>query len=658
MIGIDPEVASTEKDCIPPNGGEDHSSALPVAPLDSSARKVKPDAVIQKLVEIRRSIVESGLFSTRLFLLAMPIMGMAIQCGLFLFGKTCSPFPMWISFLVFSALALLIHWKMLARFWGLVFLGVLLTAYTFPYCRFVDPDSYHVPMQVLLREGWNPVFDSTLEKFGAIVNRSSLLDYHTLFLPKTVALCGALVARSTGLWIAGSFLGYLLFFVLFKTAFVFAKAKWNLNAGICWLFALSVSFSFHFAAWPTMPAALLDGFLDSYTYSAMMISLFSLLLYLQQRKLHDLVLAVAASAICSTLKTTGLINCVLLWGLFGLYSWKHKETYWGIFVLALLVAWIGMSPLVTSWIQYGSPFYPTMSFDPNIEPVDITSDFIANADGERMGYVARFVYAWISPDLAAKACAIYYRKPDFNPDFYVPFGVDGFGKPFNFLFCLSIVLLISAKKDFVSIACCYILVTLVLCPVKYIGYVRYFPQAWAVAPLAVFQFCSCPPAWLANRQKLKRVVSSCFYLGVCVVSAFLMLLCASYQIRQLIMEGKRQKLLASFQKAGVLVEIPQNSKSAFTVSSRLACENVRCYYSFNERKVDFKDTDSYPHYKQYFQDYWSSIDEYQLNKNPSRILKLLDIFKFFPHPLMYRSPNAQGAPVPAKTPPDNQDQPE
>ena len=654
MVGNEPKTEPAERafvDCT----GEDHDSVLPVDGIKTFVQNFKWDLVRKGVGRISQTIAGSGLFSTSLLLLAMPMFGVFIQIGLFLFGKTCSPYPMWISFLVFSILAALNHWKTLAKFWSLVFLALLLASYTFSD-RGNDAELYHIPMQILLRDGWNPVFDSTLQKISAIVDPSKIFVYHTLFLPKTVALCGTLVAQATGLWIASSFLGYLLLFVLFRTSFVFAEKNWNCKKGSCLLFAVAVSFCPQFVT-------LLDGLVDYHVYSSLMITIFSLVLYLQHRRMHDFILAIAATVICSTIKSTGLINCILLWGMFWLCSWKCRETYWGILAVMLLVAWIGMSPWVTSWIQYGSPFYPLMTFDPRITPVDITDDFFSNADGERMGYLARFVYAWISPKLATKACALYYHKPDFCPDFnlQVTRSVGGFGIFLNLFFCCSLLLLLLARKNLVSFLCLFILATLVSCPVKYIGYERYFPQICAVVPLGIYQFCFSPPAWLKKKDKLKRILHCTLFFVLLLPTISSCLFIAAYQTRNMILESKRQDLLLSYRKDGIVFEIPQNTHKAFALSQRLICGNVD--YSFSRQTMDmhnFKfgwhkylhfEDDSFPQFKQYSLDTWDTMLEYEFRNNPASFLhfKWLDIFRFFPHPLFYRKADILKSPESGKT---------
>ena len=593
----------------------------------------------EKVRGARQALVDSNLLSMQILLLAMPLFGIMIQCALFLFGKTCSPFPMWFSFLLFSLLALQIHWKCLLKFWGLVFLALLLTAYTFSYTH-IDAECYHIPMQMLLKEGWNPVFDSTIEKLGTIADTSTFWDKHTLFLPKTVALCGALVSLASGLWIADSFLGYILFFVLFLTSYDFAKRTWGCNFFCSILFAAALSIK------PKYADYLFSGLIDFHAYSALATAFLALFLYYQHFRIHDFVLAILATAISSTIKTTGLINCILLWGLFAVLLWERKEVYLGILSITILVAWIGISPLVTSWIQYGSPFYPSMTFDPRTVPINITADFTANGDGEQMGYVARFVYAWVSPALAKKACALYYCKPDFNPIFPMGDGksVNGL-RSMNILLWGSIVLMMLAKKNWTIPACLYILMTLVIYPLKYIGYIRYFPQVWVVIPLGIYQFCFCPSPWLTKRKRLKKISQYCLLSFLLVLSGVSVIKTLVFQTSYIMAEGNRQNLLASIRESGEVFVLPLNSEKRLMLSRRLACEDV--YYEFSQQLLDwdhFEEDVLFPFYIQYYTEFW----RVRFSNDPRRFLhisKWHDIIKHFPHPLFHSPSKTPDAPL-------------
>ena len=578
----------------------------------------------------RTLLVDSNIISTRLMILAMPMLGLVIQCLLFLFGHNCSPFPIWISFFCLSLLAFFLHWRCLLKFWVLIGLGLFLTAFTFSYSDY-DSEVYHIPMQLLLREGWNPIFDSTIEKFNDIVDASSLSVHHTLFLPKTSALCGALVSQATGLWIADSFLGYMLLFSLLNTSYLFAQRIWNCHRFASLIFAIMITFT-------TKVTTMLCGQVDYAMYASLLIALLSLALYSLDFKTHDYILAILASVICCTIKTTGLVSCALLWGIFALCYCNRKETYIGILSMALLVILVGMAPLATAWIQYGSPFYPSMTFNPKITPVDITGDFTANADGEKMGYVARIVYAWVSPRLASKACSIYYHQSNFNPVFNVLHGVNGLGTFLNLILCGSILLLILAPKNIVSWICLFILISANFSPLKYIGYARYFPQVWAVIPLGFYQFINHKPSWLGKISRFHHCIDYTLYFILISLSLSSMLKICTYQAGSMIIEGHRQQLLSQIKSDNTIFLLPANTRRGYTLSRRLASEHIN--FEISQLKMDmehFEEDTLFPCFKNYYMTTWKCNKEYAVGNGVSSIMrfKWTHIFKYFPHPVLY-----------------------
>lgn len=583
----------------------------------------------------RKDLLDYNLFSVRMLILAMPLFAMALQCCLFLVGRVCSPYPMWISFFSIGLMALCLDWKLSLKYSALVIMGVILTSFTFSY---IEPDSeaYHFPMQFLLREGWNPVFDSSIQKFNTIVEPTSLNFNHTLFLPKTTALCGALVAKATGLWLADSFLGYMLFFSLLGVSFDFAQRSWNCGKYSCLLFSLAVTFT-------TKITTLMTGYVDFLVYASLIIAAFSLCLYAQHQKRHDLIMAIISTVICGTAKTTGLVNCTILWIFFGVYSWRNKEIYIGILCIIILIALIGISPLVTSWIQYGSPLYPSQTFDSKINIIDITNDFTANEDGARMGYIARSVYAWVSPTLAVKACSLYYHKNDFSPVFNVVGGVGGLGTSLNLLMCSCVVLLVLSRKNLISLLCVFLLLTLIVYPLKYLGYARYFPQVWAIIPLGVYQFLYNGPTWSSRFQIFKRVISYGYLLVLTSLTAMSILRTCAFQLRCMIIEGHRQQTLVDFKEKNVCFVIPRNCTwRKFTLSKRLECCSIP--YLFGDQDIDFdniRNDTSFPCFSKYYCELWSLFDEYRACDSPSSLLrfKWLDVFRFFPHPLVYSKRN-------------------
>lgn len=155
--------------------------------------------------------------------------------------------------------------------------------------------------------------------------------------------------------------------------------------------------------------------------------------------------------------------------------------------------------------------------------------------------------------------------------------------------------------------------------------------------------------------------------GLCYVLLFILCVLVSafcfrvfaFQIRCFILEGRRQNLLAEFKKEGSVFLIPENATRGFTTSRRLVCENID--FSFSHRKMDmdhFEEDTLFPHFKEYYLDYWQSDTEYPVCNTPSAIrrFKWLDVFRYFPHPLFYRKPNISESSAQDLKTLDNQEQ--
>ena len=505
----------------------------------------------------------SELASVELLLTTTLLLGLLTCSAGFFFGLPCSPTYLWGSFIFVTFLAGYHSWQRLATFIFCTLCLLFLTAYTFSYTG-TDAGAYHVPMQRLLAGGWNPIFTSSIEEFQTYVaNMGKLSPYHTLFLPKTTALCGALISLSTRLWCADAFLGYTLILLLFATAQRFAFHHWTNNTFACIIFALALTSS-------TKVTSFLAGQVDYTAYAALLSATLALPLWLKSKSPRDLVTFGIGLVFCMTSKSTGFI-CGIILLLAGLILTYRNSQYWWLCVTTLLVVIvIGASPLLTAWIQYGSPFYPSMTFDPNIAPIDITNDFIGNPDGERMGYIARIVYAWFSQTLAIKGCAWFYNSPTFSPEFYVAGGVGGLGTIFRLSFCLSIVALLLSKKNAVFWIALFILVSSNLAPLKYLGYNRYFPQMWALPFLAFFNVLYAPTYALPLKwQKTMRLAAA---VALIVFISPILLRTLAYQTRQIILEAERQITLSTIHER--TVQLSPNDDT-FTVRQRLLANGIQ-----------------------------------------------------------------------------------
>ncbi len=501
---------------------------------------------------IRQKWRNSCVARMEILLLGALALGLFISCVGFFFGKPCSREPMMIGFTCAFLGAWLHSWQNATKFVLLAGIILMATALTFSYVG-TDAITYHYPMQRLLMEGWNPVFQSSIERFRGLPVDGTLSLYHTLFLPKVSALCGALISCMTGLFSGDAFLGYVLIFALWRVSSRFAVIEWNCSRWASHAFAMMITFS-------SKITSFLAGQVDYTAYAAFVIGLFAFLTWRKSRMLCDLILSALGLSFAMLAKSTGM-TCGVVAIVIGCVWMRKSVAYYRMLVaIAIFVLIVGASPLLTAWIQYGSPFYPSMTFDPNVQVVDITSDFVGNVDGESMGYLSRIVYAWFSKSLAVKGCALWLGRPDFAPEFHVCSGVDGFGAWFRLLMFGSVVAFACSRKNEVFYLALFIFFSANFAPLKYIGYGRYFSQIWIVPFLAVFNLMYVPlPGLMSMMRRMRFVV---IMGGLLLVSCFAARTLA-YQGRSWAIEIERQRRFESLKEKSVEWRLPLTATYTF-----------------------------------------------------------------------------------------------
>ena len=226
-----------------------------------------------------------------------------------------------------------------------------------------------------------------------------------------------------------------------------------------------------------------------------------------------------------------------------------------------------------------------MTFDPNVAVMDVTNDFVSNADGSRMGYLARIVYAWVSKPLAVKACAWYYGQPGFSPSFYVFGGVGGYGYVFGVLLAMSLLACILSKRNVVTAMIVLVFVTANFAPLKYIGYSRYFLQIRLIPILAAFNLLAFPNALcLRLGAAFHRAASSAFVLVVAGCCFLLILRSASGGLRLLATESVRQAELRRMAAESRVWKIPAEACGRYALRKVAGFNGVdlRCEGDFPE----------------------------------------------------------------------------
>ena len=508
----------------------------------------------------------SGLDASKAVVLAL-LVGMVLQGLLFICGVSCSGWPMRASFLGVAAGLAVCDRKVLIRFAVLCCMLMLFTAFTFPY-SVADAQSCHFPMQDLIRNGWNPLYAATPEALAPFERGLSLARSHILFMPKAAALCGALVASATGLFAGDAFLQYAMLAAMSVEAYAFARRLFGLHVVPSVVFAFALTST-------TKITGIMAGYVDCLVYAEVIGLLLSGALYLNEGKIGDLLLFACSLALAAATKPNALAVAIMAFLLFAALLRKDRSFWKAAAFAGVVFLIIGASPYITSAVNYASPFYPAHSFSTRHPTMDLTADFLCNEDGAMMGRLSRFVYAWISPELATKACAISCGKPGFHPVFAVSTGVAGMGGAFRILFLVGIAAMLVSRKNIVTLLCAFLIVTTVVTPLKYIGYARYFPWVWAMPFLALFNLAAHACRWERFRISA-TVVRVVVFSASAAVATLAFARTLAYCGRCFAFESRRQAEIEGMSRQSRQWRMDVEADYAYTLVRRLEVAGIAC----------------------------------------------------------------------------------
>ncbi len=373
--------------------------------------------------------------------------------------------------------------------------GIILTV------GWMDTMVYHLPAIRMMIEGWNPVWQGTGEKIAEAMelNPWHMCLWHVISMTKTTWMFSAAAYFFTGTPLN-------LLFPLFPFLFIATTAQllrfMRNTPSIAKIIAIIL-------LWTITPSSTF-----SIADTAIALGAISLLCgigcFIRERRTHWLSLIVSSFWLM-TAKPTGLWTAFVFWVCFSLYLlWMQRAEFKRSLLkligvaslLTFLLCITCASPYLSSWFNYGHPFYPKYTVDEERFPIhNFTADFnMRNDDAKQMGHIGYFVNAYISETLAHK-----YYKWKLNKDTFAPRqstwsqgGDNGFdsGSPTSPKFRLIIsltflfILLFGHKPE--RILGGMMLLACLALPTTMIGYVRYTPWITFVQLLAVCTIASIP----------------------------------------------------------------------------------------------------------------------------------------------------------------------
>ena len=421
-------------------------------------------------------------------LLIFPTAVVMLASAVFVFGGRCAAWQWWLASAVAVASG---FWRRTARDGvrtGLIFLSWMAVAWV--GCglavapNWFDESVYHIPAVRMLADGWNPLVDRTPE---AVLHAAGLdvgdcrID-HIVFLPKIVWVFDA---------VAFHFTGDLLNPMVPIMWFLFPAVVLHV-----WRAMEGTHVVWKFLAVPLLYCLLFNSayLIDSVVALAAIGLFLSFEEVLSDRRTDVLSLA-AYSFWMMGAKTNGLFHGGLFWAVFLVFAlWRKKlskKLYAVIGTVALMLVVACASPFLTSLLDYGHPLYPQYTSDQKRFPRrEMAWEFATcqNADAAQMGYVGRYVNAFVSPPLARAWYRWWLDKPAFSQESAVwrHYPTDGDGssptrRSSRIAFWVStLLLLFAARKPFRPIAL-MVLLGIGSAPPLMLGYIRYIP--WWLAPI-------------------------------------------------------------------------------------------------------------------------------------------------------------------------------
>lgn len=408
-------------------------------------------------------------------------------------------------------------------FYMLVLLSAItLVAVALPTYGGADAIICYAPLQRLLVNGWNPVWQHDSASIDALTGSLGLAVDHLLALPRLNAIMGAMVSLLTGSFTGDAFLALVLFISLAICAYRFGCHCFGSQASAVAIAAVS--------ACSTKLSSFLIGQVDYSAYATSLMAGYAAVLWLSKRRFADLLLVWLSLSACVASKATGISVAGSLLLVLLLVDWRMaRYLALGLLVSLLVLCW---SPYFVNWFANGSPFPAN----------DLTADFSGNADALQMGCFSRVVYAWLSTRLAILGCSWWYDNPNFNPVFTVFGGVEGLGMYFRLALFASLVLFALSRRTAVTWLCLWLFVSANLLPVRYIGYSRYQYQLWVIPFLALLNFLH-HPAYLFRQLNETWTLRTLVPLGMLMLAIALLLRTANLGVRQWQLERRRQAII-------------------------------------------------------------------------------------------------------------------
>ena len=375
-------------------------------------------------------------------------------------------------------------------FGATILVAIFVSSLPVMYCVSDALNCYRVGV-AMMTEGWNPLVEtevSDIVKYGSGFN-----PWHVAYAFKIPFIFGAALCKTFGWSCAGDSLNFILFVAAFLTIYSWFKTEKHFSR------RASIFLTLCFLLSPNVVGLSIGGKSDPALFHCIVISLVACDLYRKQYNLAWLSVFMLTTILASGIKATGLVSCCLICfiagvrDLFASFKKGHicKSLLRWLLMLCvgfLMAVMFNPSPIMTSTIKHGTPFYPIRTADGAEVPqsvTQLTNDCdVMNDDAQMLGAMQRYIRAYVSQGLIDKVMASRKGAP-FHPKWPELFTQpDGYGSFFRVCFVLAIIGFFFIRDSSICYMVGSIFLTTIIVPTKFVGLAHYVQQIYLL-PLLV-----------------------------------------------------------------------------------------------------------------------------------------------------------------------------
>ena len=373
-----------------------------------------------------------------------------------------------------------------------------------------DGREYHQASTILLKQGYNPVYDTAQDFFNKLYNIKHTVPIWVENYPKCFEIIAANIFLFTEKIESGKIVNSLSSIILFFYSYYIIKRYYNNK--------FNIFFAFLFVINPISIFQVMTFYSDVFIYNMFIIALIRIIDIIKTQTLKPYLIFFISIILLTNIKYGGLVYSIfLLLLLFILLikqkiSLKHFKT---VFIISfILIILSGINPYFTNIARGMNPIYPLAGKD----KIDIISKNLPINFGNKS-----ILYKFFMSTFSKSENPYKLKKYEVFANLKIPFSIDeneikyldidtrigGFGVWWSGILILSLIGIFKLKNKKNLILLLFLFFTVITCPQNW--WARYIPQFYAL-PVFISLFL------LQEKSLQNKILSASLYTTILINS--------------------------------------------------------------------------------------------------------------------------------------------